>query len=86
MKIVAKPIDVNATFIKNEKPIPKKFRIEEDDDIQTIKISKIFSVEEIKRAGTMALIYRCQSVVDGTEKQYELRYKLVEYQWDLYKI
>lgn len=86
MKIVAKPIDVYILHMHKENPMPRRFRIEEEDDFKTIHVNKIVSVEKTKRAGADAFIYRCQSVIDGIEKQYELRYKIVECKWDLYKI
>lgn len=88
MKIVAKRIDMIASFIEDKKPMPIRFRIQEQEDgvRQTIRVDKIVTVEETKRAGVTAFIYRCQSIIDGIEKQYELRYKVIECKWDLYKI
>ena len=86
MKIVAKPVDMYVLFMQKENPMPRKFRIEEEDSFETVTVNKIVSVEKTKRAGAEAFIYRCQSVIDGMEKQYELRYKIAECKWDLYKI
>lgn len=86
MKIVACKIDMIASFIEEEKPMPLRFRIKENGTLSTIKVNKVVSVEEIRRAGIIAYIYKCQSIMNGMEKQYELRYKVVECKWDLYKI
>lgn len=86
MKIVAEPIDIYLLQMRDGKPMPRKFRVGEEDFSETVIVKKIISVEETQRGGKTAFIYRCQSEFHGIEKQYELRYKVVESKWDLYKI
>lgn len=87
MKIVAKPVRMIAVFWPNEKPIPYKFKLkEENGEYTTIKIDKIIYSHKSKIAGIETIIYACQSVIDGIEKRYELKYILATCRWELYKI
>ena len=87
MKIVAKPIDVLATFCGNQKPVPYKFKVyQESGERVAVSVDKIRCVEESRLAGVDALIYTCQSVVCGEEKIYQLKYIIGQYRWELYKI
>ena len=66
MKIVARPIDVIATFQKGAYPVPFKFRLEEEDGRRhDLKVDKVIETEKRKLAGIESVIYTCQSVSDG---------------------
>jgi hypothetical protein len=86
VKIVAKPIEMIAVFDKKGTPKPLRFQIEEDGVLHTVKVDKIVSSESIRPAGMEALVFRCQSVISGIQKQYELIYRIKPHQWELYKI
>jgi hypothetical protein len=87
MKVIAKPIDMIAWFEKEGKIHPIRFRIiDEAGNEQVIKIQRIFKVEKEKTAGNVMYKYTCQSVINGTEKRYEIKYELDTCQWMLFKI
>ena len=87
MKIVAKPIDVLATFCGNRKPVPYKFKFyRESGERVAVSVDRICCVEESRLAGIDSLMYTCQSVFDGEEKIYQLKYIIGQYRWELYKI
>ncbi len=86
MKIVAKPIDVIATFSDNKKPIPYKFKFFRDSgDKIEVYVDKIVTVEESKLAGIDTLIYTCESKVLDESRLYQLKYVIEQYRWELYK-
>lgn len=88
MKIVAKPIKTMVVFEYEGKiPIPYKFKIQlEDGSEQLIRIDKRIDSYRQKTAGIDAVIYECQSVIDGIEKRYKLKYILSDCRWQLYAI
>ena len=86
MKIVSKPVKMVAVFDEQGFPMPIRFRIEEEGIWQTIKIGQVISTETIRPAGMDALVFLCQSEIQGFMKQYELIYRVKPHQWELYKI
>lgn len=86
MKIVAKSIDVIASFIKDKKPIPIRFRLIEDEKNIVINVDKIISIDKEKLAGQNIYVYKCQSVIDNIQKPYELKYDIEKCKWILFKI
>lgn len=93
MKIIAIPIDVVASFSRNKPPVPRKFRWNRDmagegtgGEGVTVPVDRILSVELRKTAGIPAYVYLCQSLLDGVERRYELKYIVPECRWELYKI
>lgn len=87
MKIIAEPIDALVLFRGKDIPKPYKFRYEEKNGtLREIRIDKILQTEEVKPAGIKALVYRCQSEVNGAALLYELKYLIGECRWELYKM
>ena len=88
MKIVAKPIKTMVVFeYEGKTPIPYKFKLQRDDGSeQLIKIDKRIDSYRQKIAGIETVIYECQSVIDGIEKSYKLKYILSDCKWQLYAI
>jgi hypothetical protein len=87
MKILAKPIDTIVVFKEAKRPMPYRFRVTEGDGrVMDIIVDRIFSIDERKVAGIRSYIYRCQSIVNGVEKDYELKYILDDAKWQLYKM
>jgi hypothetical protein len=87
MKVVVSPIEVVAWFTKEGLPMPVRFRIvNEEGTYTTIKIDKIVSKDKEKLAGNEMLIFRCESMIKGVQKMYEIKYELRTCKWILYKI
>lgn len=95
MKIIAIPIDVVASFSGSKPPVPRKFRWDGPASAGAapggggglvVPVDRILSVEPRKTAGIPSYVYLCQSVMDGVEKRYELKYIVPECRWELYKI
>ena len=88
MKIVAMPIKTMVVFeYEGKTPIPYKFKLQMDDGSEKIvRIDKRITSYRQKTAGIDTLIYECQSIIDGIEKRYKLKYILSECKWQLYAI
>lgn len=87
LKVLAKKIEVIAWFKAGGAIRPIRFRIQnEDKTYQTIRVDKILSVDKEKLAGNFMYLYRCQSVIDGVEKYFELKYELDSCEWMLFKM
>lgn len=87
MKIVAKPIEMIAVFHPSGTPEPYKFRMTEDDGQRiVVKVDKILESEKSRIAGIECIIYRCQSIISGLERRYELKFVMSKCHWELYKI
>lgn len=87
MKVVAKPIEMVAWFTVDGIPNPVRFRIkDEKQPWVVIKVNKIVTRSLEKYAGNEMLVFRCQSIMDGLEKIYELKYEKATCRWILFKI
>jgi hypothetical protein len=85
MKVVAKEIEVICHFSK-QGITPLKFKYQEQDNYKVIKVDKVISKTNEKLCGNIALIFDCQSVINGVEKLYQLKYLVEDMKWLLYKI
>ena len=86
MKIVAKQIEMICWF-RNDDICPIRFRISEDDGTRkVIKIDKVITKHIEKLAGNMMWVFDCQSLVNGFEIQYQLKYEIETCKWILFKI
>ena len=86
MKILAQPIDAVAVFAREKPPMPYKFKYVHGDEKCEIRVDKVLHIENRRIAGIPAIVYSCQSVVDGLEKRYELKYLPSSCRWELYKM
>lgn len=87
MKIVAKPIDMLATFVGGKWPTPYKFKYLQDNGEKIeIKIDKILETVDSHVAGIDAIVYTCQSDIDNQQRIYQLKYIIGKCRWELYKI
>ncbi|MDP4144401.1 MAG: hypothetical protein Q8936_07955 [Bacillota bacterium] len=87
MKVIAKPIQMIAWFTEEGTPKPIRFRIcNEDDTYSVIKIDRIICSNLEKLAGNPMLIFKCQSIIKGVERVYELKYELNSCKWILFKM
>ena len=88
MKIVAKPIKTMVVFeYEGRSLVPYKFKIQLGDGSEkTIHIDKRITSYKQRIAGIDTIIYECQSIIDGIEKRYKLKYILSQCKWQLYAI
>lgn len=93
MKVVAEPVEMIARFSSSGEngaergPVPCKFRYRDVAEIlREIRVDKVLNTELTAFGGVRSYIYRCQSVVEETEKIYELKYVIPDCRWELYKI
>ena len=87
MKIVAKEIEMVSWTDTKGNINPVRFRIaNEDESISVIKIDKVVTVDKEKLAGNLMLVYKCQSVIRGSERLFEIKYELSSCKWILFKI
>jgi hypothetical protein len=85
MKVVAKPISMVAWFDTKGVPHPVRFKIEEEQEV-VIKVGRVMTQDKEKLAGNPMLIFNCQSVINGVERPYQLKYELSTCRWILFKI
>ncbi|HHY28025.1 MAG TPA: hypothetical protein GX523_15015 [Desulfitobacterium dehalogenans] len=86
MKVIMQPIEMMAHFNEHGFPRPVKFKARFEDIPSVIAIDKIILKSEEKAAGNPMIIFRCQSIINGFLKIYELKYELHTCEWFLYKI
>ena len=86
MKILMQPIEMIAWFTREGVPHPIKYRLRQNEENITVRVDRVMIRSEEKLAGNRMLLYRCQSVINGIEKVYELKYELGTCKWFLYKM
>lgn len=83
METIMAPIEMIAKFTVNGRPRPVKFRIEDGDALQEVRVDTIVAQSEEKIAGNRMLIYSCKSAVKGAVRAYELKYEITTCRWFL---
>lgn len=86
MKVVSKEIEVIAYFGADKGIRPLKFRIEEDNKWEVIKISKIINTNLEKICGKKMIVFTCNAVVKDIEKIFEIKFDIEGCKWILFKI
>jgi hypothetical protein len=87
VKVVAQEIQVIAHFNTQGIIKPLRFKYtDQDGSEKVIKVDKVIDTTTEKLCGNLALIFDCQSVIDGVEKVYQLKYFVMEMRWLLWKI
>jgi hypothetical protein len=87
MKILAMPIDMVCWFEKTGIPHPVRFKVASEDESEAvIKVDKVVTVDKEKLAGNEMLVFKCQSVIKGVQRLFELKYELRTCKWILFKI
>ena len=86
MKIRMEPIEMIAWFTQEGLPHPLRYRLPGDHSPVIIRVDRVLYRNEEKLAGNRMLIFRCQSVIRGVERLYELKYELNTCKWFLYKM
>ncbi|SPF33638.1 conserved hypothetical protein [Candidatus Desulfosporosinus infrequens] len=86
MKVLMKPIETIVTHSKEGTIRPEKYRIIEDGETIVVRIVTILTRSEERLDGCRELIFGCQGVINGCLKNFELKYRVAECKWFLYRI
>jgi hypothetical protein len=87
IKALMQPVDMISWFTRDGVPTPIKYRLSGEDAARlTVRVDRIMERKEEKRAGNRMLVFKCRSMIDGTEKIYEIKYEVNTCRWYLYKI
>jgi len=87
MKVLMKSVDMISFSSRNGEIRPLKFRIQEDTgEWRIVRIDRIITRKEEKIAGNRMLVFTVQSVIDGSERIYEMKYEFSTSRWYLYKL
>ncbi len=86
MKVVAKNIEMIAYFKSDGMISPIRFRLEEDNKREVIRINKIISTDTEKLCGNKMMVFTCSAFINNTEKIFELKYDVGKCRWMLFKI
>lgn len=87
MKTVVKPVEMVSWCNEDGSVTPVRFRLkDENQHWKIIKVEKICSVDKDKIAGNLMYTYKCQSIIGGELRPYELKYELMTCKWTLFKI
>ena len=86
MKVVSKKIEMIAYFKKDGKINPIRFRLEEENKCQVVKIERVISTDVEKLCGNKMWVFTCSAVIENIEKIFELKYDIERCSWILYKI
>ena len=86
MKIVSKNLDMICHF-NSDGMNPIKFRYSEDNGSEkVIKVDRVISKNMERLCGNNAWIFDCQSIINGSERLYQLKFIISECKWLLWKI
>jgi hypothetical protein len=87
LKVVSKEIECAVSFNKQGKPRPYKFRYVNEDELNVVvKVDKIIQQELQTYTGVKTWLYKCQSIINGAAKIYELKFEVERCRWFLYRI
>lgn len=86
MKVVSKEIEMIAHFKEDGKIEPIKFRFQEVNKWQVIRIGKVISTELEKLCGNKMWVFTCSAVIKNVEKIFEIKYDIEKSKWILFKI
>lgn len=70
--MLARPVEVIAHFDKERIIHPIKIKLEEDDETNVIKVTRVVKRDYEKLAGNHMWKLTCVSLIKGMEKQYVL--------------
>lgn len=86
-KVVAWPIEMVCWMEKNGTIHLVRFKIEDNDVINdVIKIDRVTEKNLEKFAGNLTYVYKCQSIINGVIRPYEIKYEINTSKWMLFKI
>ena len=83
MKILSWPVELAAVYEHKKPPKPVKFKYK-DPGGQTVNmmVDNICDINESNIAGVRAIIYKCET----NAIQYELKFIVNSYKWELYRM
>lgn len=82
-----RPIEMLSWFTKEGVINPIRYRITtEQSEPIVVKVDKVILRTEEKLAGNKMIIFRCQSVINGLQKIYEVKYEISTCKWFLFKM
>lgn len=65
---------------------PLRFRMNEEDELQVIKVDKVFTSRMEKIDGKLTYVFSCMVALNGINHMCEIRYDMMSTQWRLYKV
>lgn len=86
MKVLMRPVEMVARFSQDGTPRPVKYQVTFEGEPVVIQVDQILFKAEEKLAGNRMLVFRCQSLINGLLKIFELKYELNTCRWFLYKM
>lgn len=86
MKLLNRQIDMISWTSRDGTVTPVRFRMEEKGRPVVIKVEHILQTEKSDFCGAPMLCFLCSSVIQNTEKVYELTYNCKNQKWLLKKI
>jgi hypothetical protein len=87
MKVLARPVDMVCWFEKTGIPHPVRFKVVNEDESEVvIKVNKVLTLDKERLAGNNMLVFKCQSVINNTQRVFELKYELGTCKWILFKM
>lgn len=86
MKVLNKEIDMIVWFNPEGQIRPIRFRLLEEEENIVIEVNKVIYKTEEKISGKKVHTFKCQSLINGIEKAYELRYLSENLRWILFKM
>lgn len=86
MKVVAKKIEMIAYFKEDGAINPIRFRVEEDDKCEVIRIKKVMKTDMEKFCGNRMYVFTCCACINNTERIFEIKYDVEKCSWILFKI
>ncbi|MDR1796600.1 MAG: hypothetical protein LBR44_04025 [Clostridiales Family XIII bacterium] len=86
MKVVAREVEMVASFRHGGIIRPHRFRLCEGGERTVVRVDKVVQTEETRLAGVKSIVYTCQSEIAGVERLYQLKYRIDEHRWELYKM
>lgn len=79
--MLARSVEVIAHFDKKGIINPIKIKLEEDDETNVIKVVRVVKRDYEKLAGNHMWKLTCISLINGIERQYVLKYDLMDCKW-----
>lgn len=87
MKSLNKPIAMIANFTTEGSIVPMRFRVYDGYAQYTvIEVEKVLRNNFVKSGGQVMNVYDCLSVINGIQKNLQIRYATKDCKWYLYKI
>lgn len=87
MKVVNKKVSIIVHFDIDGNMKPIKMKLDDENmETQIFKIEGSILVGTVKIGGAKYRLYKCQAVIGGCMRIFELRYNMDKLEWILFKI